>query len=223
MTDGSNIERELKLAPSDPALLDRLVEVTELGPFKVVSRRHELQRNSFFDTPSRDLGAARIGFRRRTVDGHHQATWSLKADCKLVRGMATRSEIELQLDADLAPALAIGALKDAARSRGAEVLAEAVQDALAAGGLPRAKPLLETETDRRILDLEEPGRGWAVELALDRMRLIDHDYADVEIEAELKKGEAEALDAVRHAIEKLGDVRDSERSKLSRALAQLRQ
>lgn len=222
MTHGSNIERELKLAPSDPALLDRLVEVTELGPFNVVSRRHELQRNSFFDTASRDLGAARIGFRRRIVDGRAQATWSLKADGKLVRGMATRSEIELQLEADLTPALAIGALKDAARSRGAEVLAEAVQDALAAGGLPRAEPLLETETDRRILDLEEPGRGWAVELALDRMRLIDHDYADVEIEAELKKGEAEALDAVRHAIEKLGDVRDSERSKLSRALAQLR-
>ena len=216
------MERELKLVPVDPGLLDRLGQIERLGPFVVRGRRHELQRNSFFDTPSRDLGAARVGFRRRTVDGQPQATWSLKADGKLVRGMATRSEIELQLDADLAPALAITALTHAARSRGAEALAEAVNDALAAGGLPRAEPLLETETDRRIVDLEEPARGCAIELALDRMRLIDHDYADVEIEAELKKGGAECLDTVRQAIEKLGEVRDSERSKLSRALAQLR-
>lgn len=221
MTDGSNIERELKLVPVDPALLDTLAKVERLGPFVVRARRHELQRNSFFDTPSRDLGAARVGFRRRTVDGQRQATWSLKADGELVGGMATRSEIELQLDPDLAPALAIGALKDAARTRGAAALAEAVQDALATGGLPRATPLLETETDRRILDLEEPQQGWAVELALDRMRLIDHNYADLEIEAELKRGDPEALDIVRQAIRELGEVRDSKGSKLSRALAQL--
>ena len=218
-----NLERELKLVPTDPALLDRLAQTERFGPFVVGGRRHELQRNSFFDTPSRTLGAARIGFRRRSVRGQRQATWTIKADGELVRGMATRSEIELQLDPELPPALAITALKDAARSRGAAPLAEAVEEALAAGGLPRATPLLETETDRTILDLEEPERGWEVELALDRMRLVEHDYADLEIEAELKRGDIEALHEVRQAIAALGEVRFSEGSKLSRALAHLNQ
>ena len=217
-----NIERELKLVPVEPGLLDRLANVERLGPFEVRARRHELQRNSFFDTPSRTLGAARVGFRRRSVADQRLAVWTLKADGQLVRGMATRSEIELQLEPDLAPALAIGALIDAARSRGAGALAETVQDALSAGGPLLATPFVETETDRTILDLVEPRQGWAVELALDHMRLIGHDYADLEIEAELKRGDTQALESVRQAIEELGAVRESVGSKLSRALAQLR-
>jgi inorganic triphosphatase YgiF len=58
-----------------------------------------------------------------------------------------------------------------------------------------------------------------VELALDRMRVAHHDYAEVEIEAELKRGDATALDTVRQAIESLGEVRESDGSKLSRAMA----
>ena len=217
-----NIERELKLVPLEPELLNRLASVERLGTFRVRGKRHELQRNSFFDTPTRSLGSARIGFRRRTVSGRRQAVWTLKADGELVGGLATRSEIELELDRDLPPGLAIGALADTARSRGAVPLAEEVHDALSAGGLPLATPMLETETDRTILDLEEPEHGWAVELALDRMRLIGHDYADLEIEAELKFGDTQALDVVRQAIEAIGEVRESRQSKLSRALAHLK-
>ena len=96
-----------------------------------------------------------------------------------------------------------------------------MSDALRSDGLPLARPYVETKTDRRILDLEAPARGWKVELALDRMRLLGHDYADVEIEAELKRGDLDALEAARQAIASLGDVRPSGASKLSRALAHL--
>ncbi|TMF03225.1 MAG: CYTH domain-containing protein [Chloroflexi bacterium] len=219
--DNDNKERELKLVPADEGLLDRLEAVERLGELGVRGRRRELQRNSFFDTRSRALSRARVGFRRRTIAGERMATWTLKADSKLEGGVATRLEIELQLDADLAPALAIGVLRDAARSRGASALAEAVSDALRSDGLPLARPYVETETDRRILDLEAPARGWKVELALDCMRLLGHDYADVEIEAELKRGDLDALEAARQAMASLGEVRPSEASKLSRALAHL--
>jgi hypothetical protein len=129
------IERELKLAAADEALLDRLAAIDRLGEFEAAGRHRELQRNSFFDTASRALAGARIGFRRRTIEGQRLATWTLKADARVLGGVTTRSEIELQLDPDMPPALAIGALRDAARSRGAAALAEAVADALAGLGL----------------------------------------------------------------------------------------
>jgi inorganic triphosphatase YgiF len=219
--NSSNVERELKLVPADAGLLDRLAQIDRLGPLNVHGRRHELQRNSFFDSRARALAAAHVGFRRRTVDGQRLATWSLKADAQLVKGVATRSEIEVQLDADVAPGMALSVLRDAARSRGASAMAEATDDAMASGGLPLAQPYLETETDRTIVDLEAPERGWSVELALDRMQLIGHRYSDLEIEAELKHGDEAALDAVREAISSMGPVTESRASKLSRASAHI--
>ena len=215
----SDIERELKLVPLDPQLLDTLASVDHLGEFVATSRRRELQRNSFFDTASRTLATARVGFRRRTIEGHTLAAWTLKADGEKLRGVMSRAEIELHLDADMPPALAIGALRQAAQQRGARELAEDVGDALAVGGLPRKDPYLETETDRRIVDLEIATRGWSVELALDRVQVAGHAYSEIEIEAELKRGDDAALEAVRSAIEALGEVRESDGSKLSRAIA----
>lgn len=215
------VERELKLVPSDEGLLDRLEHVEHLGPFQVRDRRRELQLNSFFDTPDRSLRNARIGFRRRSVEGIAMATWSIKGDAHLIGAVASRSEIELHLDADTAPALALNALRDAARSRGAAALADAVSDAQRGGGLPVAAPVLETRTDRRIVDLAEPEQVWQVELALDRMELVGHAYREVEIEAELKRGDLSALDAVNAAIAALGPVSASHGSKLSRAQAHL--
>jgi inorganic triphosphatase YgiF len=215
----NDVERELKLVPEDPAVLDRLAAQTQLGELSVAGRRHEEQRNSFFDTASRTLSSARVGFRRRIVEGQALATWSLKSNSEVLRGVATRSEIELQLDPDLAPVLALGALRHAARQRGATALAEELRDALVADRMPVGKPFLEMHTDRTILDLEAAARGWSVELALDRVRLIGHAYAEVEIEAELKRGDEAALESVRRAIEALGVVRESDGSKLSRAMA----
>jgi triphosphatase len=219
MTD--SVERELKLMPASEGLLDTLADVEQLGPFEVRARRRELQQNSFFDSGSQSLRQARVGFRRRVIDGQRLATWSIKGDARHVGAVASRAEVELQLDADTPPALALTALRDAARTRGAAALAEAVSDALASGGLPLAAPVLETRTDRRIVDLAEPTHGWLVELALDRMELVGRAYRDVEIEAELKRGDEAALGAVREAISALGEVRPSEGSKLSRALAAL--
>ena len=213
------VERELKLVPEDPALLDRMAAQTQLGELSVVGRRHEVQRNSFFDTTSRSLSAARVGFRRRIVDDQPLATWSLKSSAEVLRGVATRSEIELQLDADVAPVLALGALRHAARQRGAAALADEVRDALVTDRMPVARPFLEMRTDRTILDLVAATRGWSVELALDRVCLLGHAYIEPEIEAELKRGEEAALESVRGAIQALGVVRESDGSKLSRAMA----
>ncbi len=221
MDTGETVERELKLVPVSGELLDRLAAVDRLGTFVARGRRSELQRNAFFDTASQALAHARVGFRRRLVDGQPMATWTIKGDTSLVGGVATRSEVELVLDGDTPPALALSALLDAARSRGASALADAVGDALATGALPRARPFLETETQRRIVDLSAAEHGWRVELALDRMRIVGHDYAEVEIEAELKRGDDATLEDVRAAIAALGEVRESHGSKLSRAMAYL--
>ena len=215
MNDG--IERELKLVARDERLLEQLAVIDRLGEFDVVGRHRELQRNSFFDTASRALAHARIGFRRRSIEGQPLAAWTLKADAQVAGGVTTRSEIELQLDPDLPPALAIGALRDAARSRGAAALAEGVADALTSGGLPLARPFLALRTDRRVVDLQASRA--LVELALDRVRLVGHAYAELEIEAELKRGDEAALHTIARAIATLGDVRPSEGSKLSRAMA----
>jgi len=150
------------------------------------------------------------------------AIWSLKSNAEVLRGVTTRSEIEVQLDPDMAPMLALGTLRQAARQRGATALAEEIGDALIGGGPPLATPFLELRTDRTILDLTAAARGWSVELALDRVRLLGHDYAEVEIEAELKRGDEKALEMARQAIEALGPVRESDGSKLSRAVAHVR-
>jgi inorganic triphosphatase YgiF len=217
----NNLERELKLRPADAGVLDRLAAVERLGEFRVSGRRHELQHNSFFDTASRALGKARLGFRRRTVDGQSLATWTIKADSQVLLGVATRTEIELQLDPDTPPVLALGALRQAARQRGAQALAEAIDRALADGGQPLATPFLDMQTDRTIVDLEAPERGWQVELALDRVSLLGHDYAELEIEAELKRGDEAALDSIRTELEAFGRLENSATGKLSRALAHL--
>jgi inorganic triphosphatase YgiF len=211
------LERELKLVPEDAALLDALAMKERLGPFEVRDRHDESQRNSFFDSASRGLSAARVGFRRRVIQGQPRATWTIKGDSTMLGGVASRTEIELQLDADTPPAMALDVLRAAARSRGATPLAEAV----ASGGMPLAQPYLETATDRTVVDLEAPLQGWRIELALDRTRIVGHDFAEIEIEAELKRGDLAALDVVREAISAMGAVRESRQSKLARAMAHL--
>lgn len=214
------VEHELKLVPASEGLLDQLARVDHLGAFQARDHRRELQRNCFFDSASHSLAAEHVGFRRRSVEGRPLATWSIKGEAERVGGVASRSEIEVQLDRDTPPARALETLRAAARSRGAVALAQDVDRAMAAG-MPLAEPFLETETDRRIVDLEEPTHDWHVELALDRMRVVGHEYAEIEIEAELKRGDDAALAAAREAIEALGPVRESEGSKLSRAAAHL--
>jgi inorganic triphosphatase YgiF len=216
----TTIERELKLVPDDPSLLDELEHVDQLGPFRARGYRRELQHNRFFDTPSDALAAARVGFRCRGVEGEPLATWTIKGEAQRLAGVASRTEIELRLPAETSPELALDRLVAAARARGADSLATVVEGALTHGA-PQAQPFLETETDRRIVDLEEPAHGWEVELALDRVRLIGHDYAEIEIEAELKRGDEAALSVVRSEIEAMGAVRESIGSKLSRAAAHL--
>jgi inorganic triphosphatase YgiF len=215
------VERELKLIPEDPGLLDRLAGLERLGPFEVVSRHTERQRNSFYDTRTRALGARRLALRRRSVAGQTLATWTLKAEGELLRGVASRPEVEVRLREDMPPAMALGMLAQAARQRGAAALAEEVADALVGSPPPLARPYLELETVRRALRLRG-AQGVDLELALDQVRLVDHPkHVEEEIEVELRHGDDSALDNARSAIEALGAVRDGQGSKLSRALDHL--
>ena len=201
------IERELKLRPDDPGLLGRLWTRDHLGAFQVIGRRQENQRNSFFDSRTRALGRARLALRRRRVAGEALATWTVKSEGELLRGVATRPEIELQLRDDTPPMLALGALMQAARQRGAA---------------PLAQPYLELVTQRRILDLQDAS-DTQLELALDVVCLEDHpSHVEHEIEVELRRGDEAALEVARAAIAELGRVHDGQGSKLSRALDHVR-
>jgi inorganic triphosphatase YgiF len=212
-------ERELKLVPESDELLDRLERLPELGSLRVVRRRRERQDNAFFDTPTGALRRAGVALRRRAVEGDRLATWTAKGPAQSASGVVSRPEIEVQLAADTPLLLAAGLLRQAARERGAPLLAEGLADALASSPPLSAEPYLELRTDRRIADLEDAERGWRAELALDRVELVGHpEYADREVEVELKRGDEAALAAARAAIEQLGPVRESSGSKLSRAL-----
>jgi triphosphatase len=218
----SVIEQELKLTPDEPELLDRIWSHDQLGPFLVLGRRTEQQRNSFYDTRTRALGAHRLALRRRCVPGQTIATWTLKGEGEMLRGIATRPEIELHLREDTAPVLALGALTQAARERGAAPLAEEVEDAMRGSPPPLAQPFLELVTERRLLDLTD-AHAVELEVALDQVRLEGHPtHAEDEVEVELRRGDAAALEVARAAIAQLGGVREGQGSKLSRALDHLR-
>ena len=219
------VERELKLRPDDPGLLDEVWALRQLGPFEVVARRQEQQRNSFFDSRTRALGAARLALRRRSVAGVGMATWTLKSHGQTLRGIATRPEIELQLRDDTPPMIALGALTQAARQRGAAPLSEEVADAMRASPPPLAEPFLELVTSRRILELRQVREAGSseLELALDSVCLERHlGYAEREIEVGLRRGDEALLEVAREAIRHLGAVHDGEGSKLSRALDHVR-
>jgi inorganic triphosphatase YgiF len=139
----------------------------------------------------------------------------------VLRGVAMRTEIELQLAADTPPGLALDALRQAAAQRGALALAQELGDALADGRQPLAQPFLELQTERTLLDLERAERGWQVELALDRVQLLGHRYAELEIEAELKRGDDAALESIRTELDAFAALQAAEGGKLSRALAHL--
>ena len=157
------------------------------------------------------------------MPGQALATWTLKAEGELLRGVASRPEVEVHLGADVPPAMALGTLAQAARQRGAAALAEEVADALVGSAPVLATPFLESETTRRVLDLEDPRSGTQLELALDHVQLVGHaDYSEQEIEVELRRGNESALEQARSAIAALGPTRDGEGSKLSRALDHVR-
>jgi inorganic triphosphatase YgiF len=118
--------------------------------------------------------------------------------------------------------LALSALTQAARQRGAAPLAEEVADALVGSPPPLAEPYLELLTHRRILDLRD-AEGSELELALDTVCLADHPgYGEHEIEVELRRGDEAVLEVARAAIANLGAVHEGQGSKLSRALEHAR-
>jgi inorganic triphosphatase YgiF len=215
------VERELKLLPEQPGLLDLIAARDHLGPLRFGARHLEKQMNAFYDTPDRALGNVLVAFRRRTNQGAPMATWALKMDGEMTEGLITRSEIEVALDHDTPPFLALSLLRQAASERGALVLAEKVADALTGSSPVQAEPFLRFDTERTAIALEEHVRGWLAELALDRVRLLPCGHGYEELEVELKRGDEELLAIARAEIQALGPVVPGTRGKLDRAIEHL--
>jgi len=111
-----DVERELKLVPDDPGLLDRLAAQNNSAncSWREGGTRCSATASSI---PRARTGHEASGLSpphgRGPADGH----WSLKSDAKSSRGVTTRSEIEVQLDADMAPMLALSTLRQVASQR----------------------------------------------------------------------------------------------------------
>lgn len=218
----SSEERELKLVPGNSDVLERLAAADRLGPFVLTPAGVEHQTNAYWDTPHSALGAAHIALRRRVVVGARQATWTVKGEGSLEQGLAIRPEINVVLEADTPPVLVAQVMIQAARERGQTDLSGDLADALRQDGPLPAQPLLEMRTTRRLWNLAEPGQPWSLELALDDVRLAGHDdYAEREIEVEIRHGDTTLLETARDAIQALGPVHAATGTKLSNALEHL--
>lgn len=217
-------ERELKLLARDAALLERLRSAPSLGPFAASTARLEAQSNAFFDTSAHDLARAGLSFRRRQIRGQPLAAWTVKGRGTIASGISVHPEVEVWLDADMAPTMVLALLSQAARERRNAVLGEQLRDALSGGRLVPARPYLETQTERWVRDLDAPDRGWRAELALDATTAPGHGgFREWEIEVELKQGDDAALEAAREALRAEGAVQEATATKLRRALEHVNQ
>ena len=219
--DGMNDdeERELKLVPERPALLDRLAAVDAAGRFRgQPAARAAAQQLLRLGVAARSRRRSRLpaAHGRGPAAGQRGRSRPTASRCA---AWPRRAEIELQLDADTPPALALGALREAARKRGARRAGRGGGDALAAGGPPLAKPFLETETDRRIVDLAKrssaAGRSsWRSTACSSSATPTRRSRSKPSSSAATKQRWTRS----RRRSRALGEVRESDGTKLSRAL-----
>jgi len=118
-----DVERELKLVPDDPGLLDRLAAQNQFGELLVAGRRTRCSATAS-SIPRARTGHEASGLSpphgRGPADGHLVAEVGRQSPARRDH----RSEIEVQLDADMAPMLALSTLRQVASQRGAAALAE---------------------------------------------------------------------------------------------------
>ena len=203
------IELEVKFAPAGEATLADLAERDDFPGWRVVERRDEGQRNTYYDTPGGALEANRCSLRRRILDD--AVEWTFKRGPGPGRdGVSRRREINALL-----PRHATDLPK-----------CEPVRRAQKVAGREPLQPLFTLLTARRQVDLLTDDGRTRVALALDRVRLDDArghlPYEETEIEIELLDGDEGPLARLALWLMATCGLLPSRGSKRGRAQAWLR-
>lgn len=223
------IEREFKLLLPNEAALQALREALG-GPCSAPRR----QVNHFFDTPARDLRAARIGLRLREEEG--VATLTLKGPelapqdgggaPRAATALASREEAELVIEAAEARAILAGRASPLEHLRASALAGRAlVSRALElAGSVPAAHLGSFTNERVRVGPLRFPPgtRGPELVFELDRTH-FPGGRTELELELELPAG-ADAVEtrrALEALFERVGIALQPAPSKLARFLRYL--
>lgn len=88
-------EVEAKFLVRDPALFASLSRIHTLGPFRLVRRHRQLQRNTYLDTAGLKLKKLRAALKVRQVGDKAEVTF--KQEEKYRRGISHRSELTAPL------------------------------------------------------------------------------------------------------------------------------
>ncbi len=200
-----NVELELKYRVADAAAAGRLAAARTLGGFRAAGRTHQVQvEDRYVDTADGALG--RAGWAVRLRRGPSMTVVSAKSTTPAAHALHRREELEgpagLSLDPHAWP-------PSPARS----LVLEHAGDA----------PLVELVTVRQLRRTRAMADETAeIELSLDEVavvvggRVVDR---FLELEAELRRGPASALDPLAAAFAEDPDLEPETSSKLERALA----
>jgi triphosphatase len=195
-------EVEIKYLVRDPALSGRLEHASEIGAFRVVSRKRVEQTDEYWDTPEFAAAANKISVRRRLAKG--EARYTVKVGA-VSGGFSRRVEIE-------EPAGDVGLIDWLQR-----LIAERRVEV--PFSLAHLAPRVCVRNRRTALELFHPN-GAEVELALDRVTFEGPrgEASEREIEGELVAGDESVLLELRDWLTAQGGVRESQASKYERAL-----
>ncbi len=200
-----HVELELKYRIADPAAAARLAAIRSLGAFRAVGRARQVQvEDRYLDTA--DLALGHAGYAVRLRRGPSMTVISVKSTTPAATALHRREELEgpagLSLDPHSWP-------PSAARSLVLEHAGEA--------------PLMELVTVRQLRRTRTlADESSEVELSLDEVavvtggRVVDR---FLELEVELRRGPATALDALAAVLAADADLAPETASKLERALA----
>lgn len=104
-------EQALIIKHEQPDLIASLVrEITQLGPFDILKMPKQNMVDTYYDTPARELKAAKISLRIRTVEtqGENKTLVTWKGGNKAYTGVQKREEFETEWPLDVDPALVFG-------------------------------------------------------------------------------------------------------------------
>ena len=204
------IELEVKFAPVGEATLADLAARADFPGWRVVGRRDEAQRNTYYDTAAGTLETACCSLRRRILDDGVE--WTFKRGPGPGRdGVSRRREINALLPLQSAKAPE-------------PPKCEPVRRAQKVAGREPLLPLFTLLTARRQIELARDGEAATrVALALDRVRLDDaRAYEETELEIELLDGDERALAQLATWLMATYGLLPLRGSKRGRALAWLR-
>jgi CHAD domain-containing protein len=198
------VEVEAKLVASDEGVLDELAGLADLGGYAFDAGQSRRDRDTFLDTPARDL--LRRGYYLRRREGGDGVKLTLKKVLSDAGGVLQREELEMLVAADVP-----------VREWPAGELRERVVEL--AGDAP-LEPLLTLEQERLARRVLRDGREVA-ELSLDRVTAGAGGgvtvWCEVEVETRGEGGDGD-LAALTAELRRRWPLRQETRSKFARAL-----